>query len=115
MTNADIARKLREHAAELSRQGGNLYRVRAFRQAAFAVSGLPKEVADVVAAAGADGLRAVPGIGDSLAGTIADYAVKGVWSPRTPPRTVRNESPGGPLSATRRDVARQTASNPLSG
>lgn len=83
MTNEDIARKLREHAAELARAGHNLYRVRAFRQAALAVAGFPREVSEVIAAVGPDALRAVPGIGDSLAGTIADYAVTGSWNPRT--------------------------------
>ena len=80
MTNADIARKLREHAAELAHAGHNLYRVRAFRQAALAVLALPRAAAEI----GPDGLRAVPGIGKSLAGTIADYAVTGDWHPRTP-------------------------------
>jgi len=84
MTNAEIARKLREHAADLARAGHNLYRVRAFRQAALSVLGLPREVSEVVAAAGPAPLRAVPGIGDSLAGTIADYAATGTWNPRTP-------------------------------
>ena len=95
MTNTDIARKLREHAAELAREGGNLYRVRAFRQAAFAVLGLPREVKDVVAAAGPDALRAVPGIGDSLAGTIAEYAARGEWNPRTPARLPRRMAKAG--------------------
>ena len=95
MTNTDIARKLREHAAELAREGGNLYRVRAFRQAAFAVLGLPREVKDVVAAAGPDALRAVPGIGDSLAGTISDFAVRGEWNPRTPVREPRRLAKAG--------------------
>ena len=36
-TNQEIAQKLREHASELARNGDNLYRVRAFRQAAMAV------------------------------------------------------------------------------
>ena len=42
MTNQQIARKLREQATELARGRNNLYRVRAFRQAAMAVLGLKK-------------------------------------------------------------------------
>ena len=73
ITNQEIAQKLREHATELARAGDNLYRVRAFRSAAMAVLGLPIEVADIVAAGRADELEQVPGIGKSLASTIAGY------------------------------------------
>jgi holliday junction DNA helicase RuvA len=86
MTNPEIARKLREHAAELAHAGHNLYRVRAFRQAAFAVLGLPREAVEL----GTEGLRTVPGIGDSLADTIAEYAATGDWHPRTPARSLAN-------------------------
>jgi Holliday junction DNA helicase RuvA len=73
-TNQEIARKLREHAAELARDGGNLYRVRAFRQAAMTVLALPEEVSALVAAAGPRALERLPGIGKSLADTIAGLA-----------------------------------------
>ncbi len=72
-TNQEIARKLREHASELARTGDNLYRVRAFRQAAMAVLALPEEVSVIVAAAGPKALERVPGVGKSLADTIAGY------------------------------------------
>jgi DNA polymerase (family 10) len=72
-TNQEIARKLREHATELARGGDNLYRVRAFRQAAMAVLALPEELATLVAADGQRALERLPGIGKSLAGTIAGY------------------------------------------
>jgi DNA polymerase (family 10) len=74
LSNGEIARKLREHATELARGGNNLYRVRAFRQAAMAVLGLTDEVAELVAGRGPAALERVPGIGRSLADTIADYA-----------------------------------------
>lgn len=73
MTNEDIARTLRGQAAELARRGDNLYRVRAFRQAAVAVMGLPEDVSALVAGGGPKALERVPGIGKSLAGTIAEY------------------------------------------
>jgi DNA polymerase (family 10) len=73
ITNREIAQKLREHATELARTGSNLYRVRAFRSAAMAVLGLPTEVADIVASGRAGDLEQVPGIGKSLADTIAGY------------------------------------------
>jgi DNA polymerase/3'-5' exonuclease PolX len=82
MTNGDIARKLRERASELARGGDNLYRVRAFRQAAVVVQGLSDDVGALVAAAGPRALERVPGIGKSLASTIAELAVGG--EPREP-------------------------------
>lgn len=82
MTNADIARRLRDHAADLTRDGANLYRVRAFRQAAMAVLNLDRDAREL----GATGLKAVPGIGMSLAETIATFADTGRWEPRTPVR-----------------------------
>ena len=72
-TNHEIARRLRELASELARGGDNLYRVRAFRQAAMTVLGLPEEVAALVAADGQRALERLPGIGKSLAETIAGY------------------------------------------
>jgi DNA polymerase/3'-5' exonuclease PolX len=72
-TNQDIARKLRKHASELARGGDNLYRVRAFRQAALALMALPEEVEVLVAKQGPRALERLPGIGKSLAGTIAEY------------------------------------------
>ena len=72
-TNHEIAEKLRQCATDLARRGDNLYRVRAFRQAAMAVLALPEEVAVLVAADGRKALERVPGIGKSLAETISDY------------------------------------------
>jgi DNA polymerase (family 10) len=69
--NALIADRLRARASELARGGDNLYRVRAFRQAAMAVLALPEPVAAV---AERGGLDRVPGIGKSLAKTITAWA-----------------------------------------
>lgn len=73
MTNEQIARRLRIQAAELSRHGNNLYRVRAFRQAAIVVQGLSDEVEELLATRGRAALQEIPGIGKSLATTIASY------------------------------------------
>ena len=75
MTNGDIARKLRQRAAELARSGDNLYRIRAFRQAAFAVMGLEEEIEQLVSTGGPQVLERVPGIGKSLSETIAEFAM----------------------------------------
>lgn len=81
MTNEEIARRLREHASQLSLNGGNLYRARAFRQAAMAVLGLDQPAAEL----DRDRLREVPGIGSSLADTICEYARHGQWVARPAP------------------------------
>lgn len=70
MTNEDLARRLRNHATELSRRGDNLYRVRAFRQAAFAVMGLMAPAESLTR----EQWAALPGIGNSLAETLERYA-----------------------------------------
>jgi DNA polymerase (family 10) len=71
MENATLAHELLRQARELAAQGENLYRVRAYRQAAAALFVLDRPVSDILAAEGVRGLRAVPNIGPSLAKTIA--------------------------------------------
>jgi DNA polymerase (family 10) len=71
--NERIAQKLREHANELAKAGHNLYRVRAFRSAAMAILALPGNVAELYARGGTPELERVPGIGKSLASTIAGF------------------------------------------
>jgi DNA polymerase/3'-5' exonuclease PolX len=71
-TNQQIAQQLRARANELARNGDNLYRVRAFRQAAMAVLALPEELAALLAT-DRQALDRVPGIGRSLAKTITAY------------------------------------------
>jgi DNA polymerase/3'-5' exonuclease PolX len=75
MSNSDIARTLRQRATELARSGDNLYRVRAFRQAAFAVLSLENDIQHLVAVGGPKALEQVPGIGKSLSETIAKIAL----------------------------------------
>ncbi len=70
LTNEAIASRLRTRAAELARGRDNLYRIRAFRQAAMSVLMLPTPVADLLAKKGRAGLAELPGIGASLAETI---------------------------------------------
>jgi holliday junction DNA helicase RuvA len=89
MTNIQIARRLRTHAHELARKKENLYRVRAFRRSAEAVLRLTESVEDLIARGGPAALAAVPGIGPSLATTIAGYATFGVWVTRTTPAADR--------------------------
>jgi DNA polymerase (family 10) len=74
MENVTIAHELLRQARELAAWGDNLYRVRAYRRAAAALFGLDRPVSAILAAEGVRGLRAVPGVGRSLAQTIAELA-----------------------------------------
>jgi holliday junction DNA helicase RuvA len=77
LTNAEIARKLQSHAAVLAGRGDNLYRVRAFRQAAFAVLGLQEPLDRLLERSGRRGLTEIRGIGSSLAETLEELVASG--------------------------------------
>lgn len=73
--NAEVARILREVGDLLELQKANEFRVRAYRNAARSVEELPEPVESYL-----DGERAltdIPGIGDDLAGKIAEIASSG--------------------------------------
>jgi DNA polymerase (family 10) len=72
MENATIAHELLRQAREMASRGENLYRVRAYRRAAAVMFGLDRSVSAILEADGLRGLRVVPGIGASLAATIAE-------------------------------------------
>lgn len=77
MTNDDLAARLRTHATDLARKGDNLYRVRAFRQAAFTVMGLSAPAESLTR----DQWAKLPGIGNSLAEQLERYLKCGEWTP----------------------------------
>jgi hypothetical protein len=68
--NLRIARKLEETAGILEGQGANPFRVNAYRHAARTVRTLPRPVSEIVEQEGEEGLKALPGIGESLARSI---------------------------------------------
>lgn len=68
--NAEIAAMFDQAAELLEIKGDNPFRVRAYRRAARTIEGLPQSVRGMLAA-GAD-LSELPGIGEDLAGKIAD-------------------------------------------
>ncbi|CAN5643334.1 hypothetical protein BH11PLA2_BH11PLA2_15930 [soil metagenome] len=73
MSNAEIVARLRAEATEQVRSGGNLYRIRALRQAAFAVSGLEGEVSQL----GPEALR-LAGLGKHLTNRVMQWATGAV-------------------------------------
>lgn len=75
--NAEIAQRLRETAHLLHEQGANPFRVQAYRHAAETVERLDRPVTAILDAEGQEGLRALPGIGPSLAASIRALATGG--------------------------------------
>jgi DNA polymerase/3'-5' exonuclease PolX len=74
MTNTVIAHELLRQARELAAHGDNLYRVRAYRRAAAELFGLDRPAIEIIAEYGPRGLMVLPGVGESLAKTIAELA-----------------------------------------
>jgi predicted flap endonuclease-1-like 5' DNA nuclease len=68
--NLEIAQRLEEVAQLLDEQSANPYRVQAYRNAAQTLRRLDRPVAAIIQHEGLDGLRQLPGIGESLAHSI---------------------------------------------
>jgi DNA polymerase (family X) len=77
--NSDIATRLEEVANLLEAQEANPYRVEAYRRAAMTVSNWPEPLDEFVKAKGLDGLRDLPGIGESLSRSLHQLATTGQW------------------------------------
>ena len=77
MQNTEIARRLEEVAWLLNDQGANPYRVQAYRHAAEILRRLDRPVAEILQQEGTDGLRRLPGIGESLARSIREVVLTG--------------------------------------
>jgi putative hydrolase len=78
--NQRIADKLREAAALLAQQGANPFRVQAYRRAADTLVRLQIDVCDLFVREGLEGLLALPAIGHSIAGAIAEILRTGRWN-----------------------------------
>lgn len=97
VVNLKIARRLDEVAQILSEQGGNPYRVQAYRNAATNLRRLARPVDAILKEAGEPGLRKIPGIGPSLGRAIATLVLTG----RLPMlNRLRGESDSGVLLAS---------------
>src|SRR5262249_52369959 len=70
MTNEQMSKRLRDYALELEKEGGNLFRARAFRTAAGQLLMISRGIEEVFTEEGRKGLERVPGIGKSLAYTV---------------------------------------------
>jgi DNA polymerase (family X) len=72
-TNDVVAALLREYAELLAITGGDQFRARNYEKAAKAVGGYPGDIDGMAASA----LTAIPGVGKSIAGKIAEYQATG--------------------------------------
>jgi DNA polymerase (family 10) len=70
MDNLSIAKRLLEHATYLEGRDANIYRVRAYRQAADTIMGLTQPVVDLLDKRGRQGLEELPGIASHLSYAI---------------------------------------------
>ena len=78
--NAQIAAQLREAAALVEAQGGNPFRVGAYRKAADSVAHAHEPVRSLFDRQGRAGLEALPGVGPGIANAIAEMLVSGRWA-----------------------------------
>jgi DNA polymerase (family 10) len=75
MSNAEIAESFREMADLLEISGGNPFRVRAYRNAAYVIEEQPRGLRDMVARG--DDLTKIPGIGPDLSRSITQLVQEG--------------------------------------
>jgi Holliday junction resolvasome RuvABC DNA-binding subunit len=104
--NLRIARRLEEVAQLLSDQEANRFRVQAYRNAAETLRRLPQSVDDILKREGKDGLRKLPGIGESLARAIATVVFTGQLPML---QRLRGESESGLLLASVPGIGRVLA------
>jgi putative hydrolase len=78
-SNGWIAERLRQAASLLAAQGANLFRIAAYRHAADAIVRLDGDVRDLASAGGNAALGAIPGVGPSIAGAVAEMLATGRW------------------------------------
>ncbi len=78
--NRQVAEKLREMADLISQQGGNPFRVGAYRRAARSLESLTEDLRERVAEGGPRALESLPGIGRGIATAIDEILRTGRWS-----------------------------------
>lgn len=78
-TNSWIAERLRQAATLLAAQDASPFRINAYRRAADAIAQFSQELRSCAEAGGRDALEAIPGVGPSIAGAIAEMLSTGRW------------------------------------
>jgi DNA polymerase (family 10) len=77
LLNRNIAQRLKEVAELLHSQGSNPFRVQAYQHAAQTLEQLAQPIDDLVRAEGIEGLKKLPGVGESLARAIRELVRTG--------------------------------------
>lgn len=77
VTNGSVAARLDEAATLLAEQGANEFRVRAYRRGAETLRAMTLPVVDAFRQEGERGLKRLPGVGPSLASSIAQILTTG--------------------------------------
>lgn len=78
-SNDWIAERLRQAASLLAAQQANPFRVAAYRHAADAIEGMASDVRTIAETGGHAALEAIPGVGRSIAGALAEMLATGRW------------------------------------
>ncbi|MFN9977002.1 MAG: helix-hairpin-helix domain-containing protein [Phycisphaerae bacterium] len=98
--NMLAAQRLREAAVLIEEQGDTPFRVRAYRRAAEAVEALDTDLRALLDSGGIGALQDIPGVGESIATSLAEMAATGHWSylerrrGETSPAALFNAVPG---------------------
>src|SRR3989304_5522598 len=77
LENSEIARVFYEIADLLEIQGGDRFRIRSYRNAGMVVEGLPEGLKNLFEKDGEDGLKGIPGIGESTRAKIIEMLSTG--------------------------------------
>ena len=78
-SNDWIAERLRQAASLLAVQDANPFRMSAYRRAGDAIEALGLDVRGVAETGGHTALEAIPGVGPSIAGAVAEMLATGRW------------------------------------
>jgi len=78
--NRLAAERLREAAALLEHQDDNPFRIAAYRRAADSIAALDSDVRALLESGGVKALQTVPGVGPTIAGSLAELAHTGRWA-----------------------------------
>ena len=78
-SNGWVAARLRQAASLLAAQGANPFRISAYRRAADAIECLDADLRDLAETGGHAALEAIPGVGPSIAGAVAEMLSTGRW------------------------------------
>jgi len=78
-SNGWVAARLRQAASLLAAQDANPFRIFAYRRAGDAIERLDADLRDLAEAGGHASLEAIPGVGPSIAGAVAEMLSTGRW------------------------------------